>query len=141
MKRVLTGVLIYTWTKQLNMDHNVESKGAPLNIVTLPSELLIHIISFLTCVRDKVKLRYVSRRCLSVCETPLLWRELIWPFFDIREKRCVISVLKSCGKYVQRLSFPDHVEPGQLTMMLQYFASRLTVQKILVTVKIANEIV
>ena len=96
------------------MDQNVESKGALLNIVTLPNELLVHIISFLTCVRDVVKLRYVSRRFLSICETPLLWRELIWPHFDIHEKHCVKNVLKSCGKYVKRLSFPDHVVPTLL---------------------------
>ena len=99
------------------MSQKVESKRAPMNIVTLPNELLVHIISFLTCVREVVKLRYVSRRFLSICETPSLWRELIWPLFDIREKHCVKSVLKSCGKYVRQLSFPDHVESTQLRIL------------------------
>ena len=46
-----------------------------------------------------------------------MWRELIWPHFDIREKHCVKSVLKSCGKYVKRLSFPDRVAPTQLKIL------------------------
>ena len=100
------------------MDSNGEE---PLsNLVALPTELLVYIISFLGNIRDVVKLRYVSRRLRSVsCETPSLWREFIWPHLDNNEERCVKNLLKSCGQYIKRLSFPDHVAPSKLTAMLQ----------------------
>jgi len=107
-------------------DQNVDSnEGGPYslsfsNFVALPAELLVYIISFLKNARDIVKLRYVSRRLRSVSETPSLWREFIWPHMDINEERCVKSVLKSCGQYIKRLSFPDHVAPSKLTVMLQH---------------------
>ena len=107
--------------KGTDLDQNIESNGESLNILTLPSELLVYILSFLTNVRDIVKLRYVSRRLRSVCETPSLWREFVWPHLDICEVRCVKSVLKSCGQHVKRLCFPGHVmPPKQLMAVLQH---------------------
>ena len=79
--------------------------------MVLPIELLVYIISFVTTTRDRVKLRYVSQRLRSAVETPSLWRDFSWPYFDIREKRSVDSALKSRGEHVKRLSFPDHVVP------------------------------
>ena len=110
-------------TLTLGMDHNdnVESNGEPLNILTFPSELLVYILSFVTNVRDIVKLRYVSRRFRSVCEMPSLWREFIWPNLDIREERCVKNLLKLLGGHIERLIFPDHVIiPSKLVPMLQH---------------------
>ena len=49
-------------------------------LLSLPTEILVHVLSFLTAARDKVKLRYVSRQLQSVSETPLLWREFVWPY-------------------------------------------------------------
>ena len=90
------------------------------NLEALPTELLAYVISFLTNVRDVGKLRYVSSRLRSVCDTSWVWREFIWPQFDIREEHCVRSLLKSCGKYIKRVSFPDHViRPSKLTTMLR----------------------
>ena len=87
------------------------------NFSTLPTELLVYIISFLT-------IRYVSRKLRSACEIPLLWREFVWPYFDFREECCVYgcvkSLLKSCGQFIKRCSFHDHVMPSKLTAMLQY---------------------
>jgi len=105
----------------LTMDQNTNSNGKPLNsFITLPTELIVHIFSFLTNIRDVVKLRYVSRRFRSACEIPSLWREFIWPRLDIREESCVKSVLKLYGQNVKRLSFPDHVPtPCKLTRLLQ----------------------
>jgi len=98
-----------------------EDRRADLNgyILSLPTELLVIILSFLRDVRDKVKLQYVSRRFRSVSrETPSLWREFIWPNLDNHEEGCVKSVLKSCGRYIVQLSFPDHVVPSKLTALL-----------------------
>ena len=90
------------------------------NFITLPSELLVYILSFLKITRDLVKLWYISRRFRSVCETSSLWRDFIWPHFDSREGRCLKSVLRSCGQYIRRLSFPRHVMPSKLISMLQH---------------------
>ena len=102
-------------------EHCEQDRG---KLLTLPSELLVYIISFLTISRDKVKLRCVSnevsKRLRSLCNTPSLWRKFIWPHFDIhREEYCVKSVLKSYGQFVKRFSFPHHVIPSKLTF-LQY---------------------
>jgi len=37
----------------------------------------------------------------------------------MHEERCVKNVLKSCGQYIERLSFPDYVMPSKLSGMLQ----------------------
>ena len=89
-------------------------------LLTLPTELLVLIFSLLRSIRDKVKIRYISRRLRSVIETPSLWREFVWPYYDDREELCINNVLETCGEYVKRMSFPDHVTPSKLVEMLQY---------------------
>ena len=79
-------------------------------LVDFPMELLVYIISFVTSSRDRVKLCYVSQRLRAV-ETPSLWREFTWPNFDFREEQSIMNVLKSCGRHVIRLSFPNLVIP------------------------------
>ena len=102
-------------------DYSVEQIVEPQNnLVTLPTELIVFILSFLTCARDIVNLRYVSQRLQSVCETPSLWRRFIWPHFHIGEYHCVKRVLKSYGQYINHLSFPHHVTPCKLTPMLKH---------------------
>jgi len=90
------------------------------NLLTLPTELIVYILSFLTCASDLVKLRCVSRMLRGVCETPSLWRQFIWPHFHTREYHCVKSVLKSYGQHIKYLSFPHHVTPYKLTPMLKH---------------------
>ena len=72
-------------------------------------ELLVYIMSFLPTIRDKVKLRYVSRTLRVVSETPSLWSEFVWPLYNCREERSVMSVLQACGDHVKRLTIPEHV--------------------------------
>ena len=99
------------------MDYNTDSDvqqedGEPLSkLLTLPIKVVVYIILFID-TRDRVKLRYVSRRLRSVCEIPSLWREFIWPYLGVHEKHCVKSVLKSCGRFIEQLSFPNHVMPS-----------------------------
>lgn len=90
------------------------------NILFLPVELLVYIVSFLTEIRDRVKLRYVSRKLRSISETSSLWRRLVWPYYDRLEERCLCNVLKACGKHVIHLSFPNHVTPSKLVKFLKY---------------------
>ena len=91
-----------------------------VNILNLPVELVVYIFSFLPTIRDKVKLRYVSRTLRVVSETPSLWSKFIWPLYDRREELSVINTLRDCGDYVKRLGFPDHVTPSTLIEMLTH---------------------
>ena len=94
--------------------------GFSINLVALPIEILVYILSFLTSVsRELAKMRYVCRKFRSVCETPSLWRRFSWSQFDVREERCVKNVLKMYGEHVRRLSFSHHVMPAKLIAMLK----------------------
>jgi len=105
--------------QQSNVVDN-EPTGEPLNtLATLPNEVLVLIFTFLTNVRDRIRLSYVSTRLRSVCEIPSMWNEFILPNFNTRENRCVKSVLKSFGKYIQWLSLPDRVTSTKLVEMLR----------------------
>ena len=89
-----------------------------MNILNLPVELLVYIVSFLPTGRDIVKLRYVSRRLRDVTEAPSVWSEFVWPLYDRQEERSVMDVLKICGMYIKRLILPNHVPPSRITIML-----------------------
>ena len=92
----------------------VDNSRSLLPLFTLadfPMELLVCIISFVTSARDRVKLRYVSQRLRAAVGTPLLWREFTWPHFDFREEQSIRNALKLCGRYVERLSFPNLMIP------------------------------
>ena len=75
------------------------------NLLSVPNEVLVKIMSFLPA-RDKVKLRYVSRKLLSISETPSLWHEFVWPDCNFREEKSLHTVMKACGVHIRRLSFP-----------------------------------
>ena len=97
------------------MEQTVKDKSSGLfidhplfDLAALPIELLVYIFSFVTSTHDRVKLRYVSQLLKAAVETPSLWRDFIWPHYDFREERCIENVLKSCGRHVKQLSFPDH---------------------------------
>jgi len=77
-----------------------------LSLVSLPIEVLVYIFSLISSTRDKVKLRYVSQRVRTAVETPSLWEDFTWLYFDFREGRSIKSLFESCGGYVKRLSFP-----------------------------------
>ena len=78
------------------------------NLLSLPNEVLVKIISFLPGIRDRVKLRYVSRKLRSISETaPSLWREFVW-FVNPRAEKCLHNVMKACGAHIKRLFFHSH---------------------------------
>ena len=95
-----------------------ESSKESVNLLSLPVELLVYIMSFLRAARDLVKLRYVSRRLRAATETPSLWSEFVWPLYDPREERSVMNVLKDFGEYVKLLIFPNHVAQSKLLEMI-----------------------
>ena len=87
---------------------------AERTLESLPTELLVYIVSFLPTIREKAKLRYVSRRLRSVGEASSLWSEFVWPHFDNREELCVKNLLDVCAHHVKRIGFPDHVRLSRL---------------------------
>jgi len=97
-----------------------------VNLSTLPTELLVCIISFLPLLRDRVKLRYVSRWLRSVIEgTQSLWNEFVWPYYDSLEEHTLKEVLKVCVQHIKLLSFPYSKLPSTLVEMLQYCSNVL----------------
>ena len=94
-------------------------------LLDLPTELLFHIISFLTA-RDRAQLRRTSSRLQSVIETPSLWRMFVWPYYHTGDEGCVNNVLKLCGQHVKRVSFPNRVAlPSRLVKMLGYCSNAM----------------
>ena len=92
-----------------------------VNLSILPTEILVYIISFLSSLRDKVKLRYVSRWLRRVTEgTPSLWKEFLWPYYGSHEEYSVKEVLKVCGENIKVLSFPNSRVTPMLEDILQY---------------------
>jgi len=87
------------------MDQDNSHKEVLVNLLKLPMELLVIIISFLSSQCDRVKLRYVSRwlRCV-VNGTPSLWKEFVWPYYDSLEESSVKEVLKVCGQHIKTLA-------------------------------------
>ena len=99
-------------------------------LIALPTELLVYIFSFLLAVRDKVKLLYVSKRIRSATEVPSLWKEpFVWPYYESREECCVSDLLKTCGRYIKTLSFPDHAPPLQTLVRNCHNVVELTLPK------------
>ena len=84
----------------------------------LPTELLLKLMCYLP-TRDKVTMRYVSRRFKDVSETPSLWREFVWPDYEPLHVRSVISVLKASGEHVRKIFFPAHVAVTKILEMVQ----------------------
>ena len=77
------------------------------NILDLPAELLVFIISFLSSC-DVVKLRYVSKSLRVFTEVPSVWRKFVWPYYRRSEKMSVIKVLKVFGIHIRRLSLTNY---------------------------------
>jgi len=101
-----------------NVNDDMECQVSSINLLSLPVELLVYIMSLLV-TRDLVKLRYVSRGVRVVTTTPLLWRKFVWPLYDGREERSIMNVLKDIGEYIKRIVFPNHVPASKLIQMIK----------------------
>jgi len=90
-------------------------------LLQLPMEMLVYIISFLSSLRDKIKLQYVSKWLKDAIEgTPSLWKEFVLPHCDSKEENSVMEILRVCGKHVKILSFPQcKLLPSIIVEMLQ----------------------
>ena len=92
---------------------------------SLPVELLMYLLTFVTSTRDRVRLWMVSRKLRSVMDTPSLWREFSWPSYKSHEEQIIASILKSRGNYIKMLSFPDHV-PHTAPDVFSRYCNRIT---------------
>ena len=111
------------------LDKVVKKERKAPSLLTLPMEVLVHIATFFTTTRDKVRLRHVSRTLRSVMETPSLWSEFVWPQYDSKEEECICNMFKWCGVYIKRLSFPDGLpQPLKLVEMLWWCCNVVELQ-------------
>ena len=88
------------------------------NLITLPPELLVYIMSLLV-LRDKINLRYVSRRLRFVSEVAILWSNFVWPYFEGERKHYVSDTLKACGEHVEKLMFPINVPSSKVVWLTE----------------------
>ena len=81
----------------MDQDQGDYREESHVNLITLPTELLIYIISFLSLVRDRIILRHVSRWFKVVIEEmSSLRKELVC---DTHNEFCSVKVvLKVCGQ-------------------------------------------
>ena len=88
------------------------------NLITLPTELLVYIMSFLV-IRDRINLRYVSRRLRCVSEVAVLWSEFVWPYFERRDEHYVSDTLKACGEHIKQLIFPINMLSAKIVWLTE----------------------
>ena len=93
--------------KTKEVPERVPATTSDITLLSLPTEMLVKIISLLK-TRDRVKLRYVSKKIRHIGATPSFWRDFaVWPDCISREERCLHNVMKSYGVHVRQLSFPQ----------------------------------
>lgn len=88
------------------------------NLITLPAELVVYIMSFLI-IHDRIRLRYVSRRLRCVSEVAALWNEFVWPYFESRDEHYVSGTLKACGEHVKQLIIRINMASGKLVWVTE----------------------
>jgi len=62
-------------------------------LLTLPTEILVNIISLVSPLRERIKIPRVSRRLRTACETPSLWRNFVWHCYQSGDEGCVNSIV------------------------------------------------
>ena len=102
------------------MEGTSHSSETILNtLVTLPIEVLVHIVSFLP-TRDKVRIRCISRKLRSISEVPSLWEDFIWSRYAPRDEKLLKHVLRLFGKHVKHFHFAGHIAPSEIEVMLKH---------------------
>ena len=102
-------------SSQSHTEVDLQSK---LTLVTLPPEVLKHILSFLSTY-DKVRIRCVSKTLRCVSEIPLLWESFIWLRYAPRYDILLEHALKKFGEHIKRLHFTDDVARLNLQLMVK----------------------
>lgn len=97
------------------------------NLITLPAELLVYIMSLLV-IHDRIKLRYVSRRLRRVSKVAALWSEFVWPYFERRHEYYVSDTLKACGEHVKQLMFPINMPSAKIVWLTEHCVNATQLQ-------------
>ena len=97
--------------------HSEVDFHSKLTLVSLPPEVLKHILSFLSTY-DKVRIRCVSKTLRCVSEIPSLWESFIWLRYVPRSDVLLEHALKRFGEHIKRLHFTDYVAPSNLQLMV-----------------------
>ena len=93
-----------------------EETSQSTNLLTLPVELLVYIMSLLV-IQDRIRIRYVSRRLRCVSQVAALWSEFVWPYFESRHEHYVSDTLNACGDHVKQLRFLITMPSAKLVRM------------------------
>ena len=89
------------------------------NLVTLPTEVLKYIVSFLP-TRDIARIRCVSKVLRAISEIPSLWETFVWSYYTPRDDELLEYIIKTFGEDIKKIRFTDDVAPSKLVGMLQY---------------------
>ena len=107
-----------TNTEEVCDSFTCEELPLTANLITLPAELVVYIMSFLI-IHDRIRLRYVSRRLRSVSEVAALWNEFVWPYFERRDEHFVSGTLKACGEHVKQLIIRINMPSAKLVWVTE----------------------
>ena len=88
------------------------------SLSNLPTELLVEIFSYLP-ICDKMKMQYVSPRFKHIMEVPSLWKDFLWPYYELFQVCSVSKILKAQGEHVRRIFFPAHLTSANILEMTQ----------------------
>ena len=90
------------------------------NLLSLPMELLVYIVSFLTTYDKAKHVRHTFHGDYEVCvKHPHCGKCLYGLITTVVKKSCVNNVLRVNGPHVNRLAFPHHVTLPKLFKMLK----------------------
>ena len=84
----------------------------------------VKILSYLS-TRDRIVIRYVSRKFQDVGEVPLLWKE-VCPDYDPRHMIGVINVLKACGEHELSRPRETNLDIGNGILLYKSNTSKFT---------------
>lgn len=88
----------------LTTSNYAESKFGHCILMSLPSELLVAILSFL-CARDKYYVGLTCRRLNTLLSDPIFWKSIFWrDYFPPREEKALRYVMQLGVSSVTKLS-------------------------------------
>ena len=82
---------------------NSKDYGKVINLINLPTEVLVIIMLYLP-ILDRMMMRHISQRFRNVAEIPLLWKEFtLYCYMKRYRKGIMENLLKVIGKHVRKV--------------------------------------
>lgn len=63
------------------------------SLITLPAEMLLLVVSYLPCARDRLALRCACRNLHALLSYPALWKRVVWPSYVRKDGLSLNTVL------------------------------------------------